>query len=83
VFARRGTRSVHATLPSNKEHLTVLSCVNAAGECIPNFYIFKGKRKVRDYVSKCEPDAVFAMQQNGWMTSFLFLAWITNFIELL
>ena len=82
VFARRGTRSVHTTVPNSREHLTVLSCVNAAGEHIPNFYIFKGKRKQRNYIARCEPKACMAMQPNGWMTAFLFSAWISHFIEI-
>ena len=61
VFARRGSRSVHTTIPNSKEHLTVLSCVNAIGHHVPNFYIFKGKQKSRNYIIRCEPEAVFAM----------------------
>ena len=80
VFARRGTRSVHTTIPSSNEHLTVLSTVNALGQSIPNFYIFKGKRKLRNYIVRCEQDSCMAMQPNGWMTAFLFSAWITHFL---
>ena len=78
VFAQRGTRSVHSILPNSKEHLTVLTCVNAVGQFIPNFYIFKGKRN-KNYILKCEPGACMAIQANGWMTAFLFSAWILHF----
>ena len=78
VFARRGTRSVHSILPNSKEHLIVLTCVNAAGHSIPNFYIFKGKRN-KNYILKCESGACMAMQANCWMTAFLFSAWISYF----
>lgn len=30
--------------PDEQEHLSVLSCINAISESIPNFYIFKGKQ---------------------------------------
>ena len=82
VFARRGSRSVHTTVPDNREHITVLSCVNAAGAYIPNFYIFKGKRRQRNYIIRCEPKACMAMQPNAWMTAFLFSAWISHFISI-
>jgi len=32
--------------------MLVLSCINTKGESIPNFYIFKGKRKSRNFVKK-------------------------------
>ena len=82
VFARRGTRSMHTTMPISREHLTVLSCVNAADEHIPNFYIFKSRRKQRNYIARCEPKACMAMQLNSWMTAFLFSAWISHFIAI-
>ena len=78
VFAQRSSRFVHSILPNNKEHLTVLLCMNAVGHSIPNFYIFKSKRK-KNYILKCEPGACMAMQPNGWMTAFLFSAWISHF----
>jgi hypothetical protein len=44
VFARRGARNVHTVIPKEREWLSVLSCINASGGHIPNFYIFKGKQ---------------------------------------
>ena len=83
VFAQRGSKSVHTIIPNSKEHLTVLLCVNAIGDHVPNFYIFKRKRKSRNYIIRCEPEAVFAMQQNGWMIAFLFLTWISRFLSII
>ena len=82
VFARRGSRFVHTTIPNSKEHLTVFSSVNASGHSIPNFYIFKGKRKLRNYIVKCEQNSCMAIQRNGWMIAFLFSAWITHFLSI-
>ena len=83
VFARRGTKSMHSTVPNSKEHFTILSCVNAAGHHVPNLYIFKGKRRHRNFILKCEPQAVMAMQPNAWITAFLFSIWISRFISIL
>jgi hypothetical protein len=44
VFARRGASNVHSIIPNERYWLSVLSCINANGEALPNFYIFKGKR---------------------------------------
>ena len=73
---------MHTTIPNSREHLTVLSCVSAAGEHIPNFYIFKDKRKLRNYIAACKPQACMGMQPNGWMITFLFSAWISHFITI-
>ena len=83
VFARQGTKSVHSIVPNSKEHLTVLSCVNAVGHHVPNLYIFKGKIRHRNFILKCEPQAVMAMQLNAWMSAVLFSTWISCFISIL
>ena len=80
VLAKLGSKNVHAIEPDSREHLSVLSCINAAGGKIPNFYILKGKYFLQDYVRKCEPNAVMAMQPNAWMTKWLFESWISHFI---
>ena len=36
-------RSVHSIEPDQREHLSVLSYINANGGSIPNFYILKGR----------------------------------------
>ena len=44
ILARKGARGVQSIILDSREWITVLSCVNAAGQSIPNFYIFKGVR---------------------------------------
>ena len=61
----------------------MLSCVNADGRSIPNFYILKGSYFLEDYIARCEPGAVMGMQQNAWMTRWLFESWISHFLEYL
>jgi hypothetical protein len=58
----------------------VLTCINAAGESIPNFYILCGKRFRRNYIEMCEQGATMAMSKKAWMTAWLFSAWIDHFI---
>jgi hypothetical protein len=42
VLAKTGFRSMHQVVPDEREWLTILTYINAAGESIPNFYIFRG-----------------------------------------
>jgi len=82
VIAKRGSEFVHKVTPNQREWLSVLSCINARGETIPNFFIFKGKKKARNYLKKtCEKGAGIAMQPKAWMTNVLFKAWVLYFLR--
>ena len=83
VLAKRGRRSIHSIEPNQREHLSVLSCVNADGGSIPNFYILKGLYFLEDYIVQYEPGAVMDMQHNALMTRWLFESWISHFLEYL
>jgi hypothetical protein len=72
ILARTGSRSVHCIELDQREHLLIVSCINADGGCIPNFYILKGTYFRDDYTKHCEENAVMAMQPNVWMTRWLF-----------
>ena len=83
VLAKRGSRAVHSIEPDQREHLSVLSCINATGGCIPNFYILKGTYFLEDYIARYEVGAVMGMQPNAWMMKWLFESWISHFIQCL
>ena len=51
VLAKRGSKSVHSVEPNQREHLSVLSCINAGGGSILNFYILKGTYFLHDYIA--------------------------------
>ena len=81
VIARRGARHVHSIVPDQREWLSVLVCINAGGLAIPSFYVFRGTRFRQNYIERCEPGATMAMQPRAWMTTYLFSAWLSHFIE--
>jgi hypothetical protein len=83
VLEKTGSCTVNQVVPDEREWLTVLTCVNAAGESIPNFYIFRGKRFRRNYIEFCEEGATMAMSSKAWMTACLFSAWMDHFIQAL
>ena len=74
---------MHKLAPNEREHLTTLECINAAGHHIPNLYIFKGKRIRENFIVHCEDQAAMAMQLEAWMTQFLFSKWFSHFIRML
>ena len=81
VIARKGSRRVQSLVPDQREWLSILVCINAARLAIPSFYVFKGIRFRPNYIERCEPGATMAMQPRVWMTTYLFSAWISHFIE--
>ena len=74
MIAIRGARRVHSIVPNQREWLSVPVCINAAGTSIPSFYIFRGRHFRQNYIEKCEAGVTMAMQQQAWMTSYLFSA---------
>lgn len=62
VLARRGAWQVYTVTSNKHEHLSVLSCINVGGKCIPIFYILKGKQKRKNYVKRCETWSCTPMQ---------------------
>ena len=79
VFAKRSIRGVHKTIPIQRKWLSILSTINANGESIPNYYLFKGVRQMRNYGALCEPNAMIGMQKKGWMDSYHFMEWMDHF----
>ena len=80
VWAQKGVHLVHKLAPNEREHITTLTCINAAGHHIPNFYIFKGKQITDNYIVHCKDQVVMAMQPEASMTQFLFSKWTSHFI---
>ena len=65
VLAAKGSRNVHTIIPNEREWISVLTCINAFGDTIPHYYIFKGVRARRDYLALCESGSTFGMQKKG------------------
>jgi len=82
VIAKRVCRSIHKVITDYREWITVVSCINARGEALPNFYVFKCKRKTRNYLKKTgEKNAIQVIQIKAWMTCDLFMEWMHHFFS--
>jgi len=57
LLAKNGSHNVHTITLKEWEWFTILTCINAKGASIPNFYIFKGKRMSRNYIVHWESGA--------------------------
>ena len=61
----------------------MLTTINASGDSIPNYYIFKGIRPRRDYTLFCKDNATFGMQKKSWVDSYQFSKWMNHFLHIL
>ena len=69
-------------VPNESEWLSVLITINANGDTIPNYYIFKGIRSRRNYLALRESSATYGMQKKvgGYIH---FSKWMDHFLHVL
>ena len=78
VVARRGQKKVRYRVSGNKKQITVVGCINAAGQAIPPFVIFDAKCLNHDWTDGEVPGTTYGLSSNGWIDSELFHGWLTN-----
>ena len=70
----------YRVVTGTKEHITVLPCFNAAGQFIPPFILFSGKRTPVGYnpLEGAVPGSAFAVTEKGYMDAPTFYLWLAN-----
>jgi hypothetical protein len=64
---------------NNKENVTIMACVNAAGDALPPMYIFMGKRRQLEWMNGCLPGSTCAMTDSSMINGVVFLNWLRWF----
>jgi hypothetical protein len=71
-----------AIQPGNREWVTVIQGINAAGWAIPPFIIFAGKHHLSAWYEEDIPrDWAIAVSDNGWTTNELGVEWLKHFVK--
>jgi hypothetical protein len=71
-----------AIQPGNREWVTVIQGINAAGWAIPPFIIFAGQHHLSTWYEEDIPrDWAIAVSDNGWTTNELGVDWLKHFIK--
>uniref|UniRef100_A0AAV2MQ26 Transposase n=1 Tax=Knipowitschia caucasica TaxID=637954 RepID=A0AAV2MQ26_KNICA len=78
VVVPRGTKHAYRQAPGTREHITVLACLNAAGEDIPPFIIYKGGYPGGPYNKEGVPNALYGKSPAGYMDNDLFVKWFNQ-----
>ena len=80
MIAAKGCKDVVSmTSVERGENVTVLACMNAAGQYIPPFVLFKGVRKRDDFMIGMPSGTQIAMTEKGWVTEEAFKLWLEHF----
>ncbi|MES9883347.1 MAG: helix-turn-helix domain-containing protein [Sedimenticola sp.] len=78
VCARVGAKNVPGRVGNTRTQVTLLPCINAAGECMPPMLVVKGKtkRSLSAYnVGEGPTDAIWTYQSKAWMDDILGVSW--------
>ena len=69
--------------PGNREWVTVIAAINAAGWTIPPFLIFASKYHLSAWYEEAEipRDWAIAVSDNGWTTNEIGFEWLKHFIR--
>ncbi|XP_045124798.1 MFS-type transporter clz9-like [Portunus trituberculatus] len=80
VIAPVGEKSSRVTATSGREATTVVAGISAAGDKLPPFILFKGKKFWSSWKrSKPSPGMQYAFSDSGWMMAEVFAAWFDIF----
>lgn len=82
VLAPRGCKNVYNIVNNNeKENITTLVTVNAAGCLAPSLVVFKGASLPDNAAAFAPLNFSFGFTENGWMVAKLFFEYIANIFE--
>ena len=77
VMCMKGVTPQAVTSPRGK-NVTLIGCGNAAGSCIPPYYVFPGKRWCSDLLDNTCPGAAGEISETGWSNSSVFQNYMEN-----
>ncbi|XP_039302911.1 uncharacterized protein LOC120357158 [Solenopsis invicta] len=78
VIAEKGKPTYDVFTSSDKENITTLFTVNAAGEIAPPLTVFKYERLPQACLAKAPPGWGIGKSENGWMTYIAFYEYFAN-----
>ena len=77
VIAPANSKPQSITSPRSTT-VTLLGCINAIGNSLPPFFVFKGKRYNPDLMKGASTGAVGVMSESGWSNSTIFQQYLQD-----
>ncbi len=78
IVARKGTSNVPGRVSPNRENITVVACINAAGVSMPPMFIVKGKTPKSLFAFSPDEgpsNSIWTWQAKAWMEDVLAVKW--------
>lgn len=78
VIAQKGAKNVVSRVSENRTNITIMACVNGAGEKMVSMIIVKGKTSASLHglnVVDAPDGTIFAFQENGWINEEIAEKW--------
>eukprot|EP00734_Pompholyxophrys_sp_LG126_P000223 Pompholyxophrys_sp_v1_NODE_57_length_2826_cov_4.619271.p1 type:complete len:181 gc:universal NODE_57_length_2826_cov_4.619271:1826-1284(-) len=81
TYCRRGRKNVHAKSSGNREHVSIVSSVSAAGQSMPPFFLFKCDGK--DLLHGAPLGSDYYNTKKAYMTDEAWPYFVRHFVEAL
>jgi hypothetical protein len=81
IMAKKGSKNAFILTTGVATHLSIMSCVSAAGQALSPYFVLPGIRKRANFLNAGFATAGVSMTKNGWMTGTAFEEWTKFFIE--
>src|SRR6218665_1782751 len=81
IVAAKGSRYLHMRTSGNREMITIIGCVNAAGKALPPHIILKGKttKALNGFQTQDAPEgAMWTPSDSGWTKQGIAKLWFEN-----
>ena len=78
TVSRKGDKNPSHITSDTKSQITVLVCVNAAGDFMPPFVIFDRKKLIQGYTKGEVPNTYYGLSPKGWIDTALFQDWFLH-----
>ena len=78
VLGSSQTSRVYKKTPENREWVTVIENISAAGEHTKPLVIFKGKSVQNAWFPSNTPDWLYTTSSNGWTSNEIGINWLKN-----
>lgn len=79
MIGKKGEATSAITSKEKGENVTVVAAMSAAGQFIPPFVIFKGKRNHAEWQDNMPPGTKVTLTESGYINEPTFLEWMKHF----
>lgn len=82
ILATKGRKQIGVITSAERgQNFTIVGCVNVLGRSVPPAFIFPRKRMKAELMDGAPISSIAFCQENGWMTTEIFVQWLQHFVQ--